>query len=54
MKLLCTICGKELINQPLATEGGLLDRWSCPVHGTRGRPMSNVTKGTFNSENRDV
>jgi len=33
---LCTICEKPLINRPLATEGGLMSRWGCPLHGTRG------------------
>jgi hypothetical protein len=33
---ICWICGKDLINQPNSTEGGLVDRWSCPIHGTRG------------------
>jgi len=32
----CVICGKDLINQPISTEGGLRDRWGCPIHGTRG------------------
>jgi hypothetical protein len=34
----CVICGKELINLVDNTEGGLMARWSCPIHGTRGVP----------------